>query len=209
MEGGIKKFWVFVTVLLIAAALVLCVYASWRGSLYIKPSGNPQLTVSDFCDALKTGKYEAAYACLSDYKTLGLEKEPASEEAKLMFEALKQSYDYELVGRCKETQMSAVQTVSFQYLNVKSVETAISRQVDSVLSQMVRERPRSEIYDENDKYLPELTDEVYLVALQQVLETPEKYYSKAEFDLDLEYVEGSWLIKTNQNLLNALVGGAA
>ena len=48
MEGGIKKFWVFVTVLLIAAALVLCVYASWRGSLYIKPSGNPQLTVSDF-----------------------------------------------------------------------------------------------------------------------------------------------------------------
>ena len=92
---------------------------------------------------------------------------------------------------------------------MKSVETAISRQVDSVLSQMVRERPRSEIYDENDKYLPELTDEVYLVALQQVLETPEKYYSKAEFDLDLEYVEGSWLIKTNQNLLNALVGGAA
>ena len=207
MEGRIKKFWVGIAVLLIAAALLLCVFASWRGSLYIKPSGNPQYTVTDFFDALLAGKYEQAYACLSDYTTLGLEKEPTSEEARLVYQALKDSYAYELVGRCEENQMDAVQRVSLRYLNVTRVESEISKRVNTVLALIVAEKPRNEVYDENGAYLPELTDEVYLRALQQVLESPGFYYSTAEFDVELTYLNGEWLIKTNQDLFNALMGG--
>jgi len=209
MEGRVKKFWVAVTVLLLAAALLLCVYASWRGSLYIKPSGNPQYTVSSFFDSLLAGKYRDAYACLSDYTTLGLENEPASEEARLIYQALKDSYRYELVGKCREDQLHAVQTVSFRYLNVKRVESEISKRVNTVLAFLVAEKPRNEVYDENDQYLPELTDEVYLRALQQVLESPDFYYSTAEFDVELSYINGEWLMQTNQELFRAIMGGDA
>lgn len=209
MEGRVKKFWVAVTILLLAAALLLCVYASWRGSLYIKPSGNPQYTVSNFFDSLLAGKYRDAYACLSDYTTLGLENEPNSEEARLIYQALKDSYQYELVGKCREDQLNAVQTVSFRYLNVKRVESEISKRVNTVLAFLVAEKPRNEVYDENDQYLPELTDEVYLRALQQVLESPDFYYSTAEFDVELSYINGEWLMQTNQELFRAIMGGDA
>ena len=207
MEGRVKKFWVGMTVLLFAAALLLCVFASWRGSLYIKPSGNPQYTVSAFFDALLAENYPEAYACLSDYSTLGLENEPASEEARLVYAALKDSYQYELIGRCEEKQMQASQRVSLRYLDVKRVEGEIAKRVNTVLALLVAEKPRSEVYDENDQYLPELTDEVYLRALQQVLEEPGFYTSTAEFDVELEYMDGQWLMKTSQELFNALMGG--
>ena len=209
MEGGIRKFWVGVTVLLLAAALLLCVYASWKGSLYIKPSGNPQYTVTRFFDALLAEDYPTAYACLSDYRSLGLEKEPASEEGRLIYQALKDSYQYELVGKCREEQLSAVQTVSFRYLNVQRVESEISKRVNTVLAYLVAEKSRDEVYDENGAYLPSLTDEVYLVALQQVLESPDFYYSTAEFDVQLEYINGEWLMVTDQALFNAITGGEA
>ena len=207
MEAGIKKFWVGITVLLLAAALMLCVYASWRGSLYIKPSGNPQYTVTNFFEALLAEDYPAAYACLSDYRSLGLEKEPASEEGQLIYQALKDSYQFELVGKCREEQLTAVQTVSFRYLNVQRVESEISKRVNTVLAYLVAEKPRDQVYDENGQYLPSLTDEVYLVALQQVLESPGFYYSTAEFDVQLDYINGEWLMKVDQPLFNALIGG--
>ncbi len=207
MEGRVNKFWVLITVLLLTAALLLCVFASWRGSLYIKPSGNPQYTVTAFFDALLEDHYEEAYACLSDYSSLGLENEPSSGEARLIYQALKDSYAYELVGRCEEKQMEAVQRVKLRYLNVKRVESEISKRVNTVLALLVAEKPRSEVYDENDQYRPELTDEVYLRALQQVLESPEFYYSDAEFDVELQYLNGQWLMKTNPQLFNALMGG--
>ena len=207
MEGRVKKFWIAVTVLLIAATLLLCIFAAWRGSLYIKPSGNPQYTVSDFFDALLAEKYQQAYDCLSDYTTLGLENEPESEEARLVYQALKDSYSYELVGRCEENQMEAVQRVSFTYLNVKRVEAEITKRVNTVLALLVAEKPRNEVYDDNDQYLPELTDEVYHRALEQVLESPSFYYSTVEFDVELSYMDGQWLMKTNPTLFNALMGG--
>ncbi len=207
MDGRIKKFWVGITILLMAAALILCVFASWRGSLYIKPSGNPQYTVTRFFDALLGGRYSQAYACLSDYTTLGLENEPASEEARQIYQALKDSYRYELIGKCEEQQMEATQRVSLRYLNVRRVESEISKRVNTVLALLVAEKPRDEVYDENNQYLPELTDEVYLRALEQVLESPEFYYSTAEFDVELSYMNGEWLMKTNQALFNALMGG--
>ena len=207
MEGRVKKFWIGITVLLVAAALLLCVFASWRGSLYIKPSGNPQYTVTSFFDALLAERYQEAYDCLSDYTTLGLENEPENEEARLIYQALKDSYSYELVGRCEENQMEAVQRVSFTFLNVKRVETEISKRVNTVLALLVAEKPRNEVYDANDQYLPELTDEVYLLALKQVLESPEFYYGTAEFDVELSYIDGQWLMKTNPALFNALMGG--
>ena len=207
MEGKVKKFWAGMTVLLFAAALLLCVFASWRGSLYIKPSGNPQYTVSAFFDALLAKEYEAAYACLGDYSTLGLENEPASEEARLIYAALKDSYAYELLGRCEEKQMQASQRVSLRYLDVKRVEAEIGKRVNTVLALLVAEKPRNEVYDANDQYLPELTDEVYLRALEQVLEEPSFYASTVEFDVELEYMDGQWLMKTNPSLFNALMGG--
>ena len=209
MQGKTNKFWLLITFLLLAAALILCVFAATRGSIYIKPSGNPQYTVTNFFDALVAGDYPKAYACLNDYKTLGLENEPATEEARLIYDALKSSYEYELIGDCAENKMEAVQKVKLRYLDVRQVEAEVASRIDSTLEELVAQRPNSQIYDANGNYLPGLTDEVYRIALERVLETPEAYRGKSEFEVTIQYVEGQWLMKTNPSLLSAIVGGAA
>ncbi|MBO5556556.1 MAG: hypothetical protein J5927_05175 [Oscillospiraceae bacterium] len=209
MQGKTNKFWLLMTFLLLAAVLLLCVFAATRGSIYIKPSGNPQYTVTNFFDALVAGDYPRAYACLNDYKTLGLETEPATEEAKLIYEALKNSYEYELLGDCAENKMEAVQKVKLRYLDVGKVEAEVAARIDSTLEELVAQRTNAQIYDSNGNYLPGLTDEVYRIALERVLEAPDACRGKSEFEVTIEYVEGQWLMRTNPSLLSAIAGGAA
>lgn len=209
MAGKINKFWLAVMIVLIALALGLCVFAVSRGSIYIRPEGEPQETVTRFFDSLEAERYEDAYACLSDYKTLGLENEPGSDAGKQVFTALKASYEYTLLGPCTVDQLTATQKLSFRYLDVKSMEASITEKVDGILETLVAERPRNEIYDENDGYLPAVTDEVYATALAQTLEDAESFYTTTELEIQLDYLNDQWLMKTSPALINAIQGGAA
>ena len=209
MSGKISKFWLTVAILLAVLAVGLCAFASIRGSIYIHPEGEPQETVVRFFDSLVEGDYPAAYACLSDYATLGLENEAASPESARVYEALRDSFDYTLVGPCQVDQLTASQTVEFRYLDVRALENAVAGKVDGILEDFVSERPRNEIYDENDRYLPELTDEVYATALEETLEDAERFYVSVELPITLDYANDQWLMRTGAALLSAVTGGAA
>ena len=65
------------------------------------------------------------------------------------------------------------------------------------------------IYDENKHYLPSVTEEAYLAALDSVLEHAETYYAELDLELSLTYTDGRWQILTSPALLRALNGGTA
>ena len=48
MDRKINAFWAVISVLVVFAALVLCVYGSFSGVLYARPNGNPQNAVTGF-----------------------------------------------------------------------------------------------------------------------------------------------------------------
>ena len=89
------------------------------------------------------------------------------------------------------------------------METEIAGRVDGILEEIVTARPRNEVYDADDEYLPAVTDEVYATAFAQVMEQAESYYTSVELEIELGYMNDAWLMRTSPALINAILGGAA
>lgn len=208
-SGKLNVPWAVLAAILSALALLVCILGSSVGALYSAVDGNPTDTVTRFFDAVIARDYPTAYSCLNDYTGLGLETEPTSENAALVYSALKDSYEYALSGEAKVDKLSAVQSVRFKYLDLESLEASVEDAVMRNLEKIVESRPASEVYDEEKKYLPSVTEEAYSAAIASVISHASSYYTSTVIDIELTYSNGQWLIVTNQAMLNALMGGVA
>lgn len=208
-SGHANVAWAIFAVLLAGLAVSVCVVGYSFGTLYTRPDGDPKETVEKFYSSLEQGDYEAAYACLSDYTGLGLENEPADENGKLVYQALRESYSHTVMGEATVDKLSAFVPVRFRYLKVKDTEQSIQEEVNRILEQVVKNSPHNRVYDANDKYLPEVTETVYSNALADVMENVSDFYTTEQFNVELVYKDGQWFIVTDPEMLNAIVGGTA
>lgn len=209
MRGRVRAFWLIAAVMMLVIAAVACIYAFLFGSIWNRPGGDPQQTVVRFFDSLKAGDYPAMYDCLSDYSTLGLEEEPESAEAQMIYTALRQSYSYILKGDCYTEGMNASQKVNFRALSVRRVEDAVKAKVNETMEQLMAELEPGEIYGDDGGYRTEFTDLVYETALEQVLRNPDPLCADSELEIRLQFTDGAWKMTADRALLNALTGGAA
>lgn len=209
MSGRINGFWAVISILLAACGFVACIVGYTFGTVYAKPNGNPAEVVDACFIALQEGRYDDACSYLSDYSSLGLENIPANEESRMLLDALKKSYLYSRTGGCEINLLHAKQKVSFRFLNLAAVEKDASSRINRLLNEIVQTRPASQVYDAEGNYLRAVTDEVYRKALSQAVENAGKYYTSAQFDVELDYENGRWLITTDPRLITALTGGAA
>lgn len=206
-SGRINVGWAVLAVVLAGLTMLLCIVGYSSGTLYTKPDGDPTDTVRTFYDSVIAGDYSTAYACLSDYASLGLETAPESENAVKAYEALKKSYDYSISGAAEINGLEAVVHVRFRYLDMPSFEKSVaSRAVDN-LEETVKNSPISQVYDENDNYLPHVTEKAYAEALDFILNKADTYYSSKVLDIKLRYSSGSWLMQTDETMLSCLMGG--
>ena len=203
-----RIFWMVLSVIVLAAALLLCVIGSGAGTLYARPEGDPSETAEAFLTALTAGNYDTAYGFMKDYSSLGLETEPTTEIGKTVYDAVRKSFDYSFAGDCRVDKLVAVQPVRFRYLALSAIDPEdVSEKAMTELESAVQSRPREEVYDENDHYLPEVANEAYTAAVNALLAEPERYYDEVEFELRLEYADGRWQVVAAPELLNALSGG--
>lgn len=203
----INTFWGLLAIAFAGAAMLLTAVGCGVGTVYAKPSGEPRAAVTAFFDALFTGDYDKAYSLMKDHSGLGLEKEPESEAAQLVYAALKDSYHYELIGDCQVNMLEATQRVSVRYLDLAAITGGLGDLTEEKLKNIVQTRDRDQVYDDNDQYLPAVTQEAYTAALKQTLRNAKSCYTSIEFDLSLEYQGGKWQILTAPELLLALTGG--
>lgn len=203
----INMFWALLAIILSGSTMVLALVGSSMGTIYAKPSGDPQASTVKFFDALVTGDYDTAYSLMSDYSDLGLATQPDSEAGKLIYDALKQSYHYELIGECEVNMLQASQRVSMRYLDIASVTSQLDELTAKKLKILVQTLEPDQVYDAQDKYLPEVTQEAFLQALEQALKDARSSYTTVEFDVRLEYRNGEWLVAAAPQLLTALSGG--
>lgn len=204
----IHAFPAVLSLVIAALACAVCLYGYSAGTVYAEAEGDPQKTVTRFFDALCAGDNDTAYTCLENYSSLGLEKEPSSKSGELVYNALKDSYSYELVGAANVDKLTAQQTVSFTYLDLKAMEQYVEKETNDVLREIVRSRARKDVYDENNNYLPAVTDEAYETAVKTVLNSAENYYNSAELTVGLDYVGQQWFINADSALLSCIMGGA-
>lgn len=203
----INIFWALLAIICSGGAMLLCLVGTSVGTVYAKPAGDPQETVTDFFDGLVTGDYVLAYSLMKDYSDLGLSNEPETEAAKLVYTALKASYDYKLDGPCQVELLHAQQPVVMRYLDIAKATAGLDEATMEELKEIVQTRSHNAVYDENDQYLPQVTDEAYLSALKGRLKNAANYYTTVEFTLTLDYINGNWQITTAPELLVALSGG--
>ncbi len=197
----------FLALVLSAAAMLLAVGGVYFGTVYARPSGNPADTAAHFLNAVCAGDYGAAYLDLRDYSDLGLSEAPASAAGQKIYRALHESFSYALAGECRTDKLSAAQPVRFRYLDLNRMEEAVARQTQEEVKNIVQLRSTHEVYDENNRYRPEIANEAYLAALDTVLQNARDYYAEAAFDLSLAYTDGKWQVLTNSALLRSLAGG--
>ena len=170
-------------------------------------SGRPVYTPARFLGAVCAGDYESAYHELRDYSDLGLGEAPASPAGRKIYTALHESFSYALDGECRVDKLEAVQPVRFTYLDLNRMEEAVAQQTQEEARRIVQIRSTHEVYDENNRYRPEIANEAYLNALDTVLQNAPDYYTEAAFELSLAYADGRWQVLTNPALLRALAGG--
>ena len=207
MRGRFRLFWLILAVLFAGMAGFACFFAVMYGSIYNRPDADPVETVTRFFDSVQARNYPEAYACLSDYASLGLENEPESAEAKAMYDALRGSYSYTLSGGSTVTGLEASQRVVLRVLNLRMTENAVQQQVNGILEEMVTAMPASEVYDGNGGYLTSFTDAIYREALNRALQNTDALCSDTQLLIQLKYMDGTWKIVTDRSLMTALIGG--
>lgn len=206
-SGHANVPWAVLAILLAGIAMIVATVGYNVGTVYTKPDGDPKDTVVDFFNSVKTGDYPTAYGCVSDYTGLGLENSPEDEIGQAVYEALKESYDYTVMGGATVNKLSAFVPVRVKYLDIGEMGKAVPELVNKNIEKIVEESPRNQVYDSNDKYLPEVTDKAYAQAMKKLLDRPETYYTTEQINVELEYENGQWYIVTNSQLLNAISGG--
>lgn len=204
-----RFLWGLLALILAAAGLAACVIGADMGTLVTLPDGDPRETADTFFRSIVSGDYDTAYRCLDDYTDLGLDTAPADAVGQKIYAALRDSYSYSLVGDCRVNGLTAAQQVEFRYFDLTKIGGDLEQDANEYLEEVVAGRPRSELYDENDHYLTEVTDEVYAHAINSVLAHAEDYYATIILDVDLSYTDGTWSLSTSQPMLNALTGGTA
>ena len=209
MNGRIRMVWFIAGILFTAAAMLACFYAGLFGSIINTPQGDPQETVTAFFENVAAGNYGEAYTRLGNYASLGLENEPETGEGKLIYDAVRSNFSWNLKGDCAINGYSAVQKVKVRTLNIKRIEEEIANLVDGIMEKIAAERTAAELYNADGKYLTSVTDEVYLTALHQVLANADAYCVERELELHLDNNGEEWLINADKALMNALAGGEA
>ena len=207
-RGGVSLPWAVAAIVLAGGALLLSVVGVSAGTIIAKPEGDPRETVTVFMDALTGGDYETAYAQLDGYTSLGLEKEPEDEVGRMMYRALRESLSYELVGDCVIDRLDAAQEIQLSYLDLTAIQPDVRAATEAELEDIVQSRTRGEVYDDDNNYLPAVTQEAYSKAVEKVLAKAEDYYTTVGIRLEIKYTGGRWLAVANQTLLTAVSGGA-
>lgn len=207
-KGRFSRLWAALGAVFAGAAMLAAVLGVNLGTIYVSTEGDPAPVAVEFMDAICDADFDTACACLDGYSSLGLETAPEDAAAKRLYDALLESFSYELTGACHADKLEADQPLRFTYLDLPSIEAQVSERTMDVIEDFVSTRPRKELYDDNNNYLPEVAQEAYFVALEDVLDAAESYYSTVDIDLSLVYDDG-WKVELPQELVKALAGGVS
>lgn len=212
IKGGKERFsrlWAVLGAVFAGAAILAAVVGVNLGTLRVTTEGEPAPVAVEFLDAICAGDFDTACARLNGYSSLGMETAPEDAAGKRLYDALLESYSYELAGPCTVDKLEAGQPLRFTYLDLPSIEEQVGARTMTVIEEFVSTRARKDLYDENNNYLPEVAQEAYLVALDEALSAKENYYKTVEFELRLVYSDDVWQVELPQELIRALAGGVS
>ena len=163
--------------------------------------------VQTMLDALCEGDYDTVTGCLYGTPVLGLDREPQDAVGRLFWQALTDSYTYELQGDFYATDSGVAVNATITALDLNSVTVNLRQRAQDLLEERIDQaEDTSEIYDNNNEYREDFVMGALYDAALAALEEDAGTVSW-ELTLNLVYKDGHWWIMPEQTLLHAISGG--
>lgn len=193
--------------ILTVAAVFLAVSNRSAAPVLLKQPEAARVQVQTMLDALCAGDYETVSGCLYGTPDLGMEGEAADPVGQLFWEALGDSFTYEILGDFHATDSGVSLDVTISALDIDSVTANLRQRAQTLLEQRIADaEDTSEIYDENNEYREDFVmDALYDAARDALAEDAQTI--TWDLTLNLIYENGQWWIMPENRLLQALSGG--
>lgn len=163
--------------------------------------------VTTMLDALCQGEYDTVSDCLYGTPNLGMGGEAADEVGQLFWNALRQSFTYEILGDFHATDSGVALDVSISAMDLSATTAKLGDRATAVMEKRIADaEDTSDIYDENNEYREEFVmDALYTAAREALAQDAETI--TWELTLNLVYENGQWWIMPESSLLKAISGG--
>ena len=163
--------------------------------------------VSTMMDALCAGDYDAVSRCLYGRPDLGIDREAEDPVGALFWDALEESFSYEILGQFHATDSGVALNATITALDLDSVTVNLRDRARRIMEQRIEEaEDPDELYDENNEYREDFVMDALYEAAREALEQDARQITW-ELTLNLIYENGQWWIMPEQRLLGAISGG--
>ena len=158
-------------------------------------------------DALCAGEYDTVSGCLYGKPGLGMDREAQDEVGRLIWDALGDSFCYEICSDFHATDSGVALDIIISALDIDSVTVNLRQRAQVLLEQRIGEaEDTDQIYDENNEYREDFVMGALRDAAKDALREDAKTISW-EITLNLIYEDGQWWIMPEPKLLQAISGG--
>jgi len=206
---GTKIFAAIFAVLAICAALLTAYLGfAYRDAAPILLEKNylAQSQAVAMMNALCKGDFDGASQRMLGQPQLGLDREPADEVGKLLWDAYVESFSYELDGDCYSTSSGLAQKVKLTCLDLDSATAGLHEATVKLLEERVENAEDFDlVYDENDQYRGDFLMAAVRDSAAALLKNAGT--KTIELTLTLSYQDGQWWVVADQALLGAISGG--
>lgn len=205
-----------VRMLLALTAFLLAFFAVWltvrfQGALPMllsAPEG-AYLQAEETMDALCAGDYDRAEALLYGNPDLGAAEAPEGTVNQLIWDAYRNSLDYQILGDVYATEQGLALDVKVISMELPAVTEHLGQRAQQLLKQRVAEAEDvSQVYAADNTYRESLVAQVLEEAVRQALEENVRYTYQT-VPLQLVWREAQWWVLPEKALLNAVFGNIA
>ncbi len=197
-------------IIAIIATIILCSKALEAKPVIMDESKDPSAVAVDFMSLALSGESSEAEKLLLGSSKLGLDSKPQDALGSMLYEALLDSFSYELKGDCIRESIDASQSFTVTYLDLPSITALQQEATNARLAQYVDEAQRAEdVLAEDGSYLPEVAMAALEEVTAELLEGAQSHYVQTELTLRLRYSGGEWKVIADEALFSILSGNAA
>ncbi|MBR5489818.1 MAG: hypothetical protein IKV79_00950 [Oscillospiraceae bacterium] len=194
----------------IIATIVVCSRGLEARPHIMDEGEDPAIVAEEFLALALEGKGAEAEELLLGNSTLGLGAKPEDTIGAMMYDALLDSFSYELSGPCQEDSIDASQVFTVTYLDLTAITSQQKEATTARLEEYVNEADKlQDVFAEDGGYLPELAMAALEEVTEELLARAEDYYVQTELELHLRYSNGEWKVIADGDLFTILSGNTS